>query len=190
LIRERLLLLVKSGGKVIICLRVALTGCSIANKICAVCAGLDGSDFDRNGLFDGMARYRNVQAARFKQDQVEQAGMKAEEDIQTGIKKLYEQLNMQIEQLDQLDKTLDFAKTYLESRDKAFREGLSTSTGLVDAYLLVSKVKIDRLQVFNQMMLRWKHCYRFAEETELFVRTWQRKYHHRKMLKLNKTIVI
>ncbi len=119
-------------------------------------------------LFDGMARYRNVQAARFKQDQVEQAGMKAEEDIQTGIKKLYEQLNMQIEQLDQLDKTLDFAKTYLESRDKAFREGLSTSTELVDANLLVAKVKIDRLQVFYQYDVTLATLLQVCGKPELF----------------------
>jgi len=97
-------------------------------------------------VFEGNARRRKLQAAQFKEDQVEEAGLKAEEDIKTGIKKLHQQLGMQVEQLEDLDKTLEFAKTYVESRDKAFHEGLSTSTELVDANLLLAKVKIDRLQ--------------------------------------------
>jgi len=97
-------------------------------------------------VFEGNARHRKLQSAKFKEEQVEQAGMKAEEDIRTVIKKLHQQLGMQVEQLEELDKTLEFAKTYVESRDKAFHEGLSTSTELVDANLLLAKVKIDRLQ--------------------------------------------
>lgn len=97
-------------------------------------------------LFEGNARNRNLQAARFKEQQVEQAGIKAEEDIRTIIRKLYQQLAMQVEQLEELDTTLEFATTYADSREKAFREGLSTSTELVDARLLVAKVKIERLQ--------------------------------------------
>ena len=97
-------------------------------------------------LFEGNARNRKLQSSRFKEDQVEQAGLKAEEDIRTVIRKLHQQLSMQVEQLEELDKTLEFAKTYVESREKAFHEGLSTSTELVDANLLLAKVKIDRLQ--------------------------------------------
>ncbi len=97
-------------------------------------------------LFEGNSRYRKLQAARFKEDQVEQAGLKAEEDIRTVIRKLHQQLGMQVEQLEELDKTLEFAKVYVDSREKAFREGLSTSTELVDANLLLAKVKMERLQ--------------------------------------------
>ena len=97
-------------------------------------------------LFEGNARHRKLQSAQFKEDQVAEAGLKAEEDIKTVIRKLHQQLGMQVEQLEELDKTLEFAKTYVDSRDKAFHEGLSTSTELVDANLLLAKVKIDRLQ--------------------------------------------
>lgn len=97
-------------------------------------------------LFEGNARNRKLQSARFKVEQVEEASLKAEEDIRTAIRKLHQQLGMQAEQLDELDKTLEFAQTYVDSRDKAFREGLSTSTELVDANLLLAKVKIERLQ--------------------------------------------
>lgn len=97
-------------------------------------------------LFEGNARNKKLQAARFKEDQVAEAGLKAEEDIKTIIRKLHQQLSMQVEQLEGLDKTLEFAQTYVDSRNKAFHEGLSTSTELVDANLLLAKVKIERLQ--------------------------------------------
>lgn len=96
-------------------------------------------------LFEGNSRYRNLQAARFREDQVEQAGLKAEEDLRTVIKKLHQHLGMEVEQLEELDRTLEFATAYVDSRDKAFHEGLSTSTELVDANLLLAKVKLERL---------------------------------------------
>lgn len=97
-------------------------------------------------VFEGNARNKKLQAARFKVDQVDEAGLKAEEDIKTVIRKLHQQLAMQVEQQEELDKTLEFAQTYVDSRNKAFHEGLSTSTELVDANLLLAKVKIERLQ--------------------------------------------
>ncbi len=97
-------------------------------------------------VFEGNARHRKLQAAQFKENQVEEAGMKAAEDIKTVIRKLHQQLGMQVEQLEELENTLEFAKIYVDSRDKAFHEGLSTSTELVDANLLLAKVNIDRLQ--------------------------------------------
>jgi len=120
-------------------------------------------------LFEGNARHRKLQAAQFKEDQVEEAGLKAEEDIKTGIKKLHQQLGMQVEQLEDLDKTLEFAKTYVESRDKAFHEGLSTSTELVDANLLLAKVKIDRLQAMYNYDVTLATLLQICGSPELFL---------------------
>ena len=101
-------------------------------------------------LFDGIARTRKVQSAKFKVDQVEEAGEKAEADIETLIRKLHQELGMQVEQLESLDKSITFAEAYLESKDKAFHEGLATSSDLVDAQLLVAKFKIEQLKVMYQ----------------------------------------
>lgn len=120
-------------------------------------------------LFEGTSRYRNLQAAKFKENQVEQAGLKAEEDIKTVIKKLHQQLGMQVEQLEELDKTLEFAQTYVESRDKAFHEGLSTSTELVDANLLLAKVKIERLQAMYNYDVTLATLVQVCGSPELFL---------------------
>ena len=97
-------------------------------------------------LFDGIARTRKVQAAQFKINQVEEAGHKAEDDIETLIRKLYQQMAMQLEEQESLQKSVTFAEAYFESKDKAFHEGLATSSDLVDARLLVAKFKIEQLQ--------------------------------------------
>jgi len=120
-------------------------------------------------LFEGNSRYHNLQAARFREDQVEQAGMKAEEDIKTVIRKLHQQLGMQVEQLEELDKTLEFAKTYVESRNKAFHEGLSTSTELVDANLLLAKVKMERLQALYSYDVTLANLLQVCGNPDLFL---------------------
>jgi outer membrane protein TolC len=97
-------------------------------------------------LFEGNARSQKLQSARYKQDQVEEAGLKIEDDILTGIRKYHQELAMQAEQIESLKKTLEFANAYCESQEKAFSEGISSSSDLVDANLLVAKTKIDRLQ--------------------------------------------
>jgi outer membrane protein TolC len=125
-------------------------------------------------LFEGNSRFRHLQSARFKEDQVEQAGLKAEEDIKTLILKLHQQLLMQREQMEELDNTLEFAKTYVDSRDKAFREGLSTSTELVDANLLLAKVKIDRLQTLYTFDVSLATLMQVCGNPDLFI-AWQEK---------------
>jgi len=101
-------------------------------------------------LFEGNARARQLQSAKYKQDQVDEARMKVEEDIYTGIRKYYQELKMQAEQISSLETTLEFANAYLESQEKAFSEGFATSADVVDANLLVAKTKIDRLQAMYQ----------------------------------------
>jgi outer membrane protein TolC len=120
-------------------------------------------------VFEGNSRHRKLQSAQFKEDQVEQAGLKAEEDIKTVIRKLHQQLGMQVEQLEELDKTLEFAKTYVDSRDKAFHEGLSTSTELVDANLMLAKVKIDRLQAMYSYDITLAALLQVCGNPELFL---------------------
>lgn len=120
-------------------------------------------------VFEGNSRNRKLQSARFKEDQVEQAGLKAEEDIKTGIKKLHQQLGMQAEQLEELDKTLEFAKSYADSRERAFREGLSTSSELVDASLLIAKVKIERLQAMYVYDVTLANLLQVCGNPELFL---------------------
>lgn len=97
-------------------------------------------------LFDGMARDRKIKAARFQQAQADDYFDKANADIKTAINKYYQELNMYLEQLRMLDSAMEFTQEYYRARQKAFAEGMATSTQVSDASLAVAKAKIERLQ--------------------------------------------
>ncbi|MCF8231416.1 MAG: TolC family protein [Bacteroidales bacterium] len=98
-------------------------------------------------LFDGLARTRKVQAAKFKEKQIQQIHIKTENDLQTAIDKLYRELLMNVEQLRELDVSRKHAREYLRVSQKSFREGMATSSDVTEASASLSKVRIERLQV-------------------------------------------
>ncbi len=99
-------------------------------------------------LFEGMGRQNTLKASKTMESQVNYANQKAHEDIKAYLTKLYEKLQMQIEQKNELESTLELAIEYSESTQKAFNEGLATSTSVVEAYTKVAQVKALRLKVF------------------------------------------
>lgn len=101
-------------------------------------------------LFQGISRYRNIKAARMQEDQVEYIYSKASADISTAITKYYEELNMYLEQLQDLESANAFATEYFRVRNKAFNEGMATSSDVSDASLVLAKVKIERLEAMYQ----------------------------------------
>lgn len=98
-------------------------------------------------LFDGGSNYRKVKAARLQESQVDFMIDKAGADISLGISHYYTLLGQYREQLNELDKAALFADEYLRVRQKAFAEGMATSTEVSEAGLAVEKVQIERLQV-------------------------------------------
>ena len=97
-------------------------------------------------LFDGNARSRKVKAAKFQEMQADDFYAKAESDIHSAITKYYQELNMYLEQINELDAAMDFTAEYSRAREKAFTEGMATATQVSDANLAVAKAKIERLQ--------------------------------------------
>ena len=97
-------------------------------------------------LFDGNARNRKVKAARFQENQADDFYAKAESDIHAAITKNYQELYMYLEQINELDAAMEFTIEYSSAREKAFAEGMATTTQVSDANLAVAKVKIERLQ--------------------------------------------
>lgn len=98
-------------------------------------------------LFSGTSRIRKVKASKYQQKQVDNFYDKAKADIKTAITKYYQELNMYLEQLNELESALEFANEYYRVREKAFKEGMATTTEVSDASLALAKVKIERLEV-------------------------------------------
>ena len=97
-------------------------------------------------LFDGAARDRKIKAARFQESQADDYFNKANADIKTAITKYYQEMNMYLEQLQMLESATEFTDEYFSARNKAFAEGMATSTQVADANLAVAKTKIEKLQ--------------------------------------------
>jgi len=98
-------------------------------------------------LFDGLSRNHEIRASETMQNQVEFAEQKAHNDLEAYVTKLYQELYMQMEQKAELETTLELAEEYATSTEKAFNEGLATSTTVVEAHSKVAQVKALRLKV-------------------------------------------
>jgi outer membrane protein TolC len=99
-------------------------------------------------VFNGFGRSNDIRASETMRSQVDFANEKAHADLKAYLTKLYEELQMQMEQKNELESTLELAKEYASSNEKAFKEGLATSTSVVDAFTKVAQVQALRLKVF------------------------------------------
>lgn len=98
-------------------------------------------------LFTGTERVKKLKASKVQEMQVETFYNKAEADIKMAITKYYQEIQMNLEQLNELESALEFATEYYRVRENAFKEGMATTTEVSDASLAVAKVKIERLEV-------------------------------------------
>lgn len=101
-------------------------------------------------LFNGMTRKNNLRASETLHNQVAYAEQKANDDLKAYLVKLFHELQMQIEQKNELETTLELATEYQSSATKAFKEGFATSTTVVEANTRVMAVKTQRLNVLFQ----------------------------------------
>lgn len=62
------------------------------------------------------------------------------------VEKLYNQMINYRNQITSIDSSLSFAEEYLRMKEAAFREGMSSSSDLIDAELNLAGVRTERLQ--------------------------------------------
>ncbi len=110
-------------------------------------------------MFSGRRALNKTKAAKYTVQRVEEVKNKYKADIITGVSKIYQNLQMCLEQLEELKTSMEFAQEYLIVREKSFKEGMATSTELVDARLAVTKVKIDRLKVLYDFDVNLSNLY-------------------------------
>ena len=120
-------------------------------------------------LFDGNVRNRKIKAAKLQEMQAEDFYAKAESDIHSAITKYYQELNMYLEQINELDAAMEFTKEYSRAREKAFSEGMATATQVSDANLAVAKVKIDRLQAIYSWDVAFSKLLYYSGISDQFV---------------------
>ncbi len=97
-------------------------------------------------LFDGLNREYRLSAAKQTLRQASSLGESARRDIELLVEKLYGILTAQHYQVEALNKSIIFARSYLANRQAAFNAGMATSTEVIDAEINLSRAKIERLE--------------------------------------------
>jgi outer membrane protein TolC len=119
-------------------------------------------------LFQGTSKYHKMKAAMYQENQAESFYLKTEEDIKTAITKNYQELSMYIEQLKELESAEEFANEYFRVQEKAFSEGMSTTTDVADAQLQVAKIKTEKLVAAYNFDMSLMHLLFYAGNPDKF----------------------
>ena len=101
-------------------------------------------------LFDGFSRYNDVKAANSERKMVDFEISDAEYNLESLVVKQYQELMKYKEQYDSSSKSIENAQEALRTSSLAFKEGFGTSLQVTDAQMMLSKVKIERLNsIYN-----------------------------------------
>ena len=101
-------------------------------------------------LFDGFSRYNDVKAANSEGKMVDFEISDAEYNLESLVVKQYQELMKYKEQYDSSSKSIENAQEALRTSSIAFKEGFGTSLQVTDAQMMLSKVKIERLNsIYN-----------------------------------------
>lgn len=101
-------------------------------------------------LFDGLNREKKIRQAKLTSQSLDLGKEKAENDLEVAVDKLYSQMQNAMDNVDALQTTIRMSEELVRIRKKLFREGMATSTDVVDAEVVLSKVKIAFLLAYYQ----------------------------------------
>lgn len=117
-------------------------------------------------IFDGLSSEYKHAAAKKDRRQVEVMQAKAEDDLMTLTEKLYNQLNASAAEVRALGASVAFAESYLDARQRAFGEGMGSSSDVVDARMNLAKARIERLAAAYTFDLTLSRLLALAGETD------------------------
>ena len=101
-------------------------------------------------LFDGLNREANVRVSRLTKETLALEKEKAENTLDVMVQEIYSQLQEAQDEVYTLQTTIAMSEELLRIRRKSFEEGMATSTEVVDAEVMLSKVRIAMLLAYYQ----------------------------------------
>lgn len=99
-------------------------------------------------LFDGLGREKKIRQAKISMQTVALTREKTIDQLDIAVDKLYAQLQNALGSVTALSTTIELSKELVRMRRKAFAEGMATSTEVVDAEVMLSKVQIASLLAY------------------------------------------
>ena len=86
-------------------------------------------------------REKTIRQAKIASQSLRLGKEKAITDLEVGIDKFYSQLQNALDNVKALDTTIEMSRELVRVRKKSFQEGMATSTEVVDAEVMLAKVK-------------------------------------------------
>ena len=101
-------------------------------------------------LFDGLNREADVRVSRLAKETIGLEKEKAKNTLDVMVQEIYSQLQEAKDEVNTLQTTIAMSEELLRIRRKSFEEGMATSTEVVDAEVMLSKVRIAMLLAYYQ----------------------------------------
>ena len=101
-------------------------------------------------LFDGLNREANVRVTRLAKETVALEREKAENALDVMVQEIYTQMQKAQDEVSTLRTTIAMSEELLRIRRKSFEEGMATSAEVVDAEVMLSKVRIAMWLAYYQ----------------------------------------
>lgn len=101
-------------------------------------------------IFDGLNREKKIRQARITRQTLSIGKEKAVTDLEVGVDKFHTQMQNAIDNVKALNTTLEMANELVRIRVKSFKEGMATSSDVVDAEVILSNVKTAFLLAYYQ----------------------------------------
>ena len=95
-------------------------------------------------------REKRIRQARLTSQSLAIGKEKAVTDLQVGVDKFYSQMQNAMDNVKALNTTLEMSNELVRIREKSFKEGMATSSDVVDAEVVLSKVKTAFLLAYYQ----------------------------------------
>lgn len=101
-------------------------------------------------IFDGFAREKRIKETKINKQILELQNDKIIDDTELAIDKFYNQIENALDNIEALNTTLEMSSELLRIRQKAYKEGMATSTEVVDAEVMLSNVQIAYLIAYYE----------------------------------------
>ena len=124
-------------------------------------------------IFDGLSREYRTAATRLQLRRVEALEHKAEQDVALVVEDLYNKVLSVLSTVSAVERLERFAEELLRAKSSAFREGMATTTDVVDATINLSRARLERVQTAYDLDLALARLLEASGMSESFVRYMQ-----------------
>ena len=124
-----------------------------------------GVKFD---LFSRKDRAKEIEAAKVLHAKVASLKTQAKDDLRLAVQKTYNEILLYRDEFDSLSSSMALAHENYKLRSLAFKEGLSTSVEVVDAQMLLSGAKTQRLNAAYNYVKKLAELSVLSGDSDLF----------------------